>query len=651
MTALATAEALSEIDTTQTVFQNDTHELAFQSVTLKQLPSAFRAAVIARGMRTSSDRMTNVFDRKAKKIVSDNKDVDLSSGIFQTSFVIAEAFEAFKTVFDRTDPSDRKGFYNGCVPLVVDRYYEFKANSRFRRVERVKAYFEAVMYALLQFYVSTGENINEDYHIIKMRISSQTVKDEDWYRAQLYYQQSFHYSEKRGPMTNIVGSCEIFDNLVEWTKATHATQRIESVDVDFGNDIGTVNFIVLEMCDPKLLHGKNRDNCKSMLERAELFNQTRADQVKEFSDKILERLYKRNGTEQGKTFGFDPYNGMRTHLNDVLNGFVDVLCEHSSQTNIDNFARRMLYTASVERALIGYYAWMVIYGQIQSSYTTNTLERAMKDHLYLGIDPKQLEEVIVYNFERYTKLHGRSCPVPLMKFGSDLEIDERIMFQPIAIREATEAGIHQWKLSETLSASILTRVKLNEEQTEAVDIISQRPFSIAWVYAKTDQDFAELLQRKGKIPIDGKRYFLLVYNPNGEIKQSRCSHARGCWMITVQKKDGTLKFVVLTRSKFHNEFEANRVNISFDYPQMLTDEYGNEHYRSVHFSYCTYRLPPTMAFKYREGGGYDRFNMPNSRVCPKIDDWAIELMNKPGEKRLSDLTINLVSSVMKLGKG
>jgi hypothetical protein len=274
------------------------------------------------------------------------------------------------------------------------------------------------------------------------------------------------------------------------------------------------------------------------------------------------------------------------------------------------------------------------------------LEQVVNGKSGITIRTSVLEKALVWNIFKFFKPFGRMIPFPLADLPGGLKFSDGIMRQPVAEIVASESGLHQWELTYETVVSILARAELQLDGTYSV--VSTRPFSIGWVYAKTDEAFAKLLEKKGDISIDCKDYFLLIYNPNGEIEYTKFQHSRGCWMVsTLNEQTGGIYFRVMTRGIFETELGADLMNVSFDFVQETVVD-GELQPQVVHFTYRTLPLPPTMAFKCCDNGAYDTFNMPDSRAIKTLDDWATELMRDPKAGTFNEITQNLITSVMSL---
>jgi hypothetical protein len=253
--------------------------------------------------------------------------------------------------------------------------------------------------------------------------------------------------------------------------------------------------------------------------------------------------------------------------------------------NNDSHSLKKMVESIVERAFIGYYAWMFDMPYMHLCVKTNHLAE-------VEIDGIKLPQDALCNLLPFVRRsffdNGSMFPVFITPdMYKDLPLFLRL---PYSYLMRKEGETYIWGLSKR-RVSTTSVVGKRDIDTFEIAISNPAPKGICmWVYARNGKARKLIKDKNGDIEIDGVNFMLIVYNPNADYNVTKFGTVRGCWFILAQDKtDKQLKFRVLTRSMLQAEYGMDSINtiVAFKF-------YDNASKRIcvANFTHSSIPLPP-----------------------------------------------------------
>ena len=429
-------------------------------------------------------------------------------------------------------------------------------------------------------------------------------------------------SEDRGDATGLILISEVIEKTKEWLLAIARTKtkplemilngkkvfmhrfinpgffhyRISGVEYKAGKIVPIIESGAIEVVEQK----KNQASSNSVYDEHSKESKLIEEKLEKLLDKY--RKMKVSDPEAKDFFGVTfPYL-----LEKIKDDFTELYME-TVYPSMDLPSLKTMIGCIIERSMLGYQAWMNNYKYLHLGVTSNFL-----GPIKLGTEKEDKREIpfeIVFpvmNPSIRRSIYDSKRIFACFLTPEILELLPLFKNQRFScpIDKGLQNGFYHWGTS-TFRVPITCLVDCYNSSINQANFINinAAPNGICvWIYCKNDDAVKELQANNGNVSIDGKKFMLLIYNPNFDIKTTRYNKVRGCWFLLALDKNNKLKFHVLTRKVFEKVFEMDSINaiVTFKY----YDATSNSTY-IVNYTYVTIPLPPLMIYEGEDSNGID----------------------------------------------
>jgi hypothetical protein len=475
-------------------------------------------------------------------------------------------------------------------------------------IEYTVAYFAPIIYTVIRDIVDRCDKVLFDaFKVFKGEEVAETDFERMWREACKSKCTSI-LSENRGDLQNVVTFDEPFTKCFEFACAIYRANN------KFVVKVGDEYIHVIQYVDPSYFHtslesieykdGKFIENptkyANDILEvkkkhAASLGLQNRLSiNDKAFWNKFKDNLQFKYLCENGK----NPTDLFGKNLPQIMSNLVtdisDTLCNLirsalKTEESINPFVADM-FKNIIERGLLEYYAWMNVKKYEFVNIRTNCLSKIPKEFESLQ---NTVYSVNIPQVRNAIAKCGMFFPKVIKP--EEYETFRKLLLLPISenLGRSKDGKTHYWRLAK--QRALVTELWRNGS---LVPCNATPKGIIAWIYAATEEARQEIMEKNGNVEIDGKKFMLLIYNPNADFEKTGFGFVRGCWFILFCDEHGVWQFRVLTRNEFVDRFGQTRVNVmtAFTY----TDAYQVD--KIVTVTHNVIPLPPTQIF----GAGEDK---------------------------------------------
>ena len=525
-----------------------------------------------------------------------------------------------KNLFPALENDTSKLFDN--IGYEVDITEYVKTDKDKKDLEMINAILESCVYSLLTKIVETNEG--KKYKAYKNILGSKYKWLEYNNFNAIFDEECEKHTksiadESRGGMANVINFKEVIN------KAHDSAMSIDnrSYDMRYQTEKGT--FDVLFYVNASYFHAphtvKNVDGelvslpkpgaektIKTRLSKARatgLFDDSKPTRIRYWKNEFLNDFLHTKSKNGFINLHFPQMleNLVETLVNELKKSYINNAKENGNE--IDDFFMPHtidMYKRIIERGLLGYYAWMNCKFYQFITITTNHMAgifkslniRMTEDHAKCIMIP-QIRNTIYSICGLYPIL----IPISMCKNF------EKVLKLPISEFICKSNNLNYWCLNTYTRVLVTDLCKIENKHIGNVPCFEnavQGGAIIIWIYAETKEARQELMEKEGNVDIDGKRFKLLIYNPNADFKLTKYPFVRGCWFLLSCSEDDKWYFSVLTRNVFENIFGQKSVNTTIVFKASIDDTDT-----IVTLTHQTVPLPMTQGYK-DEDSGYSLSN-------------------------------------------
>ena len=451
-------------------------------------------------------------------------------------------------------------------------------NTDLKLVDFIRDHIMSLLFVLFKKIAGSFSDTYDAFCCIYGDSKSRDDFDKLW-KENCEWKSSSITNKDRGIVSDTVSLHEVFLKVREWTAAI-AQSQAGIIEVDMGNNE------IIHICrffDPGLFHYKlsrtffdfgrvegeiapgaigihdfmlfKASESGFFDENSEVYTRL-VPLMEELDEKFRRMNYsdkKTKEAEESKEFFKMSFSDS---LKKLVSDFAEKFLAAIDKELDDSDPLSRLVMNIIERAVLGYHAWLhkdgdfiekvVMTDQISSIVTKKTKDQIRE------IPHKVVFEKTHAQVRRAIYNNGRLVPVAIPKESYiDFPLFLNLPFVYPKIIKVEDKKERIWVLSD-IRVPTTGLVCDTSKTSYDVKVEDATPKSgiYVWIYSKDDEARKYLEEKKGEIEIDGKRFFLLIYNPNADFKYTGWSHIRGCWFILAKDKDGVFKVTDKDAQKF-----------------------------------------------------------------------------------------------------